>query len=815
MERGDDDLPRHLRHRPTNRCEWDFPTAWLLGTRLLASLLDIGISAIFSFDPRDWMHAGEPLDLTDKSRCVDGAFWFDFVADSGDSARLVYQLAYLLQQPTLEVRAEKDGLLYPLSERLPRGVALVFGGDTAYPIATRRRLLERIRAPFIWAKHDLAKHAHVEQAHGAAHTPSDVYLLGIPGNHDYYNALAGFERQFHDRGRNIDPSITDRVDLPGYTLEQRSSYFAARLPFGWQLWGLDDEMRPIDALQSEYFQKAAARKDFGRKLIIATSRPTTVNHAPSPNRAALADGFAVVGLGEQAQQPFEREGILDDRWLRLDLSGDTHLYERYWGKDADPALAKDPIKAPQFEHRRFPPTDRWSENPRPNAVPLGNETTAHTATPMRDNYASVVTGLGGAFHHPSQVREWVSAGKARAPRRAWPGGGASDRAIGERLIRPRKVFQAGAVGVIGIGIAFMTYGTGRENVLDVPFELLHCSPGLQVALLHLASIASLLGTIAVLVALTILAIRLGRRLHRQIQDMTGPHGWWGRFTHCISHNKLGFWCLRWLGVNRRNAWGVLITLPVSAVAIAAWVVGLWALYWCPYMACARDGFTPTYVTLVLLVFFLAGLCATKMYQRHQLAGVLPGIALGALTAIAIVWTPYAWTRFAVSSHRLCALLFFGYIGIRHLFLREWILAVRTPLRRVLTLLAYFAIVALYIIVPAVLAGDRTHDMGWWGRPLATVLGGYLACLWMGWYFFICLQWNVHGNEAGGAARVVSFAEFLRIKLTEDRAEVWVIGAEGPTSTERSLLHPCSKHVAEAPPVARLIDHFVVERKGAP
>ena len=92
----------------------------------------------------------------------------------------------------------------------------------------------------------------------------------------------------------------------------------------------------------------------------------------------------------------------------------------------------------------------------------------------RTNYASVVSGLGGAFHHPSQVlvrpRIPSERREQNAPRCSWPGGGASESAIGKQLLRPRKLFQAGAVGVIGIAIAMLTYPR-ESNVLDLPFHL--------------------------------------------------------------------------------------------------------------------------------------------------------------------------------------------------------------------------------------------------------------------------------------------------------------------------------------------------------
>jgi hypothetical protein len=187
-----------------------------------------------------------------------------------------------------------------------------------------------------------------------------------------------------------------------------------------------------------------------------------------------------------------------------------------------------------------------------------------------------------------------------------------------------------------------------------------------------------------------------------------------------------------------------------------------------------------------------------------------------LTALLFVWTPYAWARLWTSGHALWLTvpLFFGYFVLRHFALRRWFLQLPTTWRRIAAVLVYVLVVALYVAVPVCLMHhEATTAIPWWAIVLATLVGAYLSCLWLGWYFFICLQFNAHGNEAGVAARVVSFAEFLRIKITENCAEVWVIGVEGPSAPERSTLHPCptKSDGREEPPIARLIDHFVVER----
>lgn len=806
-----DELPYAYKDPPTDRYAWDFPTAWLLGTQLVGALGDIAISSVFDFDPRDWMSPGEPILLDDPAlQEADGSLWIDFLADSGDSPRLVYQLAYLLQQPSLEVRVKEGDQHFCLDQPLPRGRALIFGGDTSYPIASRRRLLERIRAPFIWARQELARRGLLSQL--------NVTLLGIPGNHDYYNALAGFERQFHDRGDCAETAPADRVTLTGYTLMQRSSYFAAVLPHGWQLWALDCEKRGVDKLQAAYFAKAAQRDGFDGKRIVATSRPTVVNHAlnhairttrtqdPKSTNMDLADCFDAVGLSRAFQQGGQLPADNPRDRVRLDLSGDVHLYERYWGVDAATKLG--PVRPlPEYIQREFPATDEWP--PKGTRPPTGNEDMPHTAGTPRTNYASVVTGLGGAFHHPSQVRGKPAGDRAIVPRRAWPGGGESDRQIGQRLLRPRKVFQAGAVGVIGMLVTFLTYSTRQGHLLDLPFNLHGCSR----ALLQLGIVGAIIGTLIGLGLLTAGAFWLAKRLHRQVQDLGPPRNPWGRFTHWVTHHWSIAWCLRWFGINRRNAWGTLITFWAWAPAVALWVAGIYALWRCTYLVhAADDNFVSTYVTLGILVLFLGILGSVKLGGRNGALGYLLGAVLGVLTAALVVWTPYAWARLVMSSHWYGAFAFFGYWPVRHLFLGPKFHTLGTNARRFFTLLAYVFVIALYTVVPFVFLRNDIACIGeWdWGYPIAIALSAYLSCLWLGWYFFIALQWNAHGNEAGGAARVVSFAEFLRIKLTKDQAEVFVIGVEGPSAPERSVFRPCSRRaMPEQPPIARLIDHFVV------
>src|SRR5580765_6968047 len=115
-------LPAYLQ-QPKRRQDWDKPTAWLLGTQLLAVLKNLILSSVHrDYDLRDWMTAN-PMSLANEDDKDE--FWFDYLADTGDSPYRVYRLARVLQRPELVV----DG------ETLPRGRFMFVGGDTGYPTA--------------------------------------------------------------------------------------------------------------------------------------------------------------------------------------------------------------------------------------------------------------------------------------------------------------------------------------------------------------------------------------------------------------------------------------------------------------------------------------------------------------------------------------------------------------------------------------------------------------------------------------------------------------------------------------------------------
>jgi hypothetical protein len=64
----------------------------------------------------------------------------------------------------------------------------------------------------------------------------------------------------------------------------------------------------------------------------------------------------------------------------------------------------------------------------------------------------------------------------------------------------------------------------------------------------------------------------------------------------------------------------------------------------------------------------------------------------------------------------------------------------------------------------------------------------MTCVWFGWYLAVSLAFQGHNNEAGGAARIEAFKQFIRFRLTENELTGYVIGVDKP-QTNGSALTP--------------------------
>ena len=188
--RGDGAAPTRF-HRGAHP---PYAIRWFGSTALLGHLRRVAASIVASqaVDTRDWMRPERPHELLGhagrilKAPGVDAPtlverlerpLWIDFVADTGDDRDVSAAVARLVFAEYAPPESA-DG------EVLPRGDILLFGGDTAYPVATGREILRRVVQP--WNE--------VLQEVGTGGRRR--VLLGIPGNHDWYDGLDGFARLF-------------------------------------------------------------------------------------------------------------------------------------------------------------------------------------------------------------------------------------------------------------------------------------------------------------------------------------------------------------------------------------------------------------------------------------------------------------------------------------------------------------------------------------------------------------------------------------------------------------------------------------------
>jgi len=167
-------------------------------------------------DSRDWMTPDMPSELTARVARILGGderapsvvqalgrdLWLDYVSDTGDDVSVSRAVARLVVQDYELPDPDQPGAYL----RAPRGELLLFGGDTAYPVATAQEIMSRVLVPFN------------EALAGRDDTPR--VLLGIPGNHDWYDGLDGFGRMFRQRPAEDEAEARpSMVDVSKFMLE--------------------------------------------------------------------------------------------------------------------------------------------------------------------------------------------------------------------------------------------------------------------------------------------------------------------------------------------------------------------------------------------------------------------------------------------------------------------------------------------------------------------------------------------------------------------------------------------------------------------
>ncbi len=331
-------------------------------------------------DSRDWMTPDEPRALAERVSRLLGAstgfsgsgsvterlgreVWVDYVADTGDDVSVSRAVAGLIFTPYGLPDPERPGyLLYA-----PRGDILFFGGDTAYPVATADEIRDRVIAPFnqVLAQRDDGRRR---------------VLLGIPGNHDWYDGLDGFGRMFrrhvdyaHDgrarptlhgssrtllghyaewarefvRGGQVEKPKT--LDLIGYTAVQAASYFVLPLAPNLSVLAVDRQLKHVDSRQQHFFSAWLNQHLAVSPWVIL---PDPVYAFGTPSRTGF-ESIQALGLTLSARPHLVVSG--DIHHYRRDMEGPTlHVTAGGGGAFLHPA---------PLHHASSPPLAEWPDGP--------------------------------------------------------------------------------------------------------------------------------------------------------------------------------------------------------------------------------------------------------------------------------------------------------------------------------------------------------------------------------------------------------------------------------------------------------------------
>jgi hypothetical protein len=849
-----------------NKKDFKSPVSWLMGRELLAGLKWI---AAYSFlgdkqDPKDWMNA-EVIKPPRSNNNASEPYWFDYIADTGDGMSAVYNIAYLCLSELWVDGQNNIGpnnvALMPdksCSQHLPRGEFLFVGGDTAYHIADTASLKERFQTPFNCAALDILR---------TGKTVDQRPIYGIPANHDYYDVLDGFNRQFarpigddsHNPLKN-DPK-DPQLGLLGYERTQISSYVALELPFNWWLWGLDSQEGKMDKRQRAFFVSTFYPKflkngmlfddeqkdkvlrqlqdNVPAKLIVATPEPSTVfgkwatakpldavlKDSPNDPKEQIVEMF--VSLGLEPSFINTKNGALNQDKCRLDISGDIHHYERYWGAT---------------------PQDK-----------------------KPSNYASVVAGGGGAFLHPSHTdineveREQV-----------YPCRKDSHVLMTQKILNPLNIFLGGYIWLTGGIIAFMSY-----FALTIPQSTWSLFKVIPDSLRPDKENGSLLS---------------------QIRGALDTPTFIGKVQCCDTSfyydlmyiilflGLLGFWLYRtpshFEGIakeqekypendypNRIKVWvrGVLLFITPVVTGFVPFLI---------FMGWERKNLPHSFLSGLLIdLFFIAALLLFSLsrrysdilikrakFERETLFELLP---LWVLNGLAIIYAVFGIFRYGAYStsimtfNLLIAIVWllatvglvgvaafiggnllkirgkinFATLGVWHAFIQISVpvaLALYADLNLILivsacgvglTLLAgrLFTLdflvkdlsaidqkkvgvlltvswVVLGVGVLSMVAGTEPVAVDGWRLLWAFLLGALFSCIWFGWYLAAALAFNGHNNEAGGGARSEQFRHMIRFKVEEQRLTGYVIGID----------HPITDFTGKDLTKFRLVDVFTIE-----
>lgn len=837
----------------------------------------------------------------------DGEFWFDYISDTGDGQMGVYSVACVCFSD-LWLKSEDIGAEIKLKPPenfngetlLSRGSFLFVGGDTAYHAADYTTLFERFQTPFRWAFKSVRKFmwknyeikdgdkrfyqneegqrvkiwdeensfdrnwdgsiAEFEE-NELKKTDTEPLrpLFGIPANHDYYDAIAGFNKQFRRppfkgvlENEPLKGNIGEFIlKIPTFSREQEASFMAIHLPSGWWMFGIDSENKKMDFRQTVFF-KDIVKKWMPEKLILATPEPTTVFGRKCLKTDKTAQYLSTITEQFKYEQPFLVDGELD-KGIRLDLSGDVHHYARYWGPDK-------------------------------------NNTTGKIKFASK-NYASLVAGGGGAFFDTTDTligKNDTEEPEGEIPPKAlYPSKDDSIRKTSKPLFDLENIRKGGYVQIAGFLIAVIIY-FGLVSVLDFgkwlesadKFSFSNFGLGLTIVFVFMIALFIFGGNLIQKhveslkeklkkhnrnedkinkkfvegmnfeIAKRFIPIILGLLIYfalllyfilslEKLADLNFSsyiESWFLLF-HFVFAGLLVWAALQyadWLPLKQRysrivgnkvNEWtnkmskipdALLYSLAISFVIIGIFIFGRSTLT----ILSAEILFTATFFGVFILIVFILGVNTGGKYQKG--GKKFNFFLLGLIHAILQLLTPFILVYFFDMKFLLVVL---GLIVIFH-YLKggAWIMDKN---KAWLTFAVWFVFGAVVLIVPLILNNYKpsslterlkdlfdyfftTTNLPDWVFLIATLfvvglIGYFLSRVWLSWYLATSLAFNGHNNEAGGLARIEDFKHVLRIRLRKDeqgkdKLTVFVIGIDRAKPEIDQLNEPGNSSL-------RLVDRF--------
>lgn len=434
----------------------------------------------------------------------------------------------------------------------------------------------------------------------------------------------------------------------------------------------------------------------------------------------------------QLDAPFLHNGALERGKCRLDLSGDIHHYARYWGPASD----------------RSPP-----------------------GAPPGANYASVVTGGGGAFLHPTQTALHQVEHQA-----LYPSPNDSRKAVGKRLLDPTRIWTGGGVWFIGALVAAIIYlgATIGGN-----------SRGLFHALSHWLGIENL-GS-AGLFGASVLSFRANPPL--------------GSLWNVVLVLAVAVFAL--LLLREAAHYSELLFKQSSKRRITSidyWPIGAWLFLVVAAFCLVLYGFA-TYSAREFLFDMLFALVVLGVFFGLTLYGPLVGASLlssAGITGVALLGAWHGVLQLTIpfvliSCGSLWSIPAAGLFLLLFTFLGRRAVICPSPLPLLLIWILHggaqlatpFLLNDLLPALSLTVAPWRAFTLN---VVLAAALGAVMSCVWFGWYLAVALGFNAHNNEAGGAARVERFKQFIRLRLTRDSLTAYVIAVDEP-EMDGSKLRP--------------------------